>query len=86
MQKYVEGVGEIIETMSFTENVQSFVNSLDNVNINLDDLELLAPGMKEKALSHPNSPFSSRTNSPQHGSSSSLSESGIVQSEDIVCT
>lgn len=81
MQKYVEGLGEIIETMSFTDDVQSFVNSLENVNINLDDLELLAPGMKEKAMSHPNSPFNSRTNSPLHGSSGSENEEQVLQTK-----
>ncbi|EDW77932.1 uncharacterized protein Dwil_GK24284 [Drosophila willistoni] len=70
MQRYVESLQEIIETMSFTENVQNFVGSLDGLgNINLDELELVSPGMKELAESHPNSPFHSRTNSPQHGSS-----------------
>ncbi|KAI8043705.1 acyl-CoA-binding domain-containing protein 5 [Drosophila gunungcola] len=70
MQRYVESLQEIIETMSFTENVQNFVGSLDNLgNISLDELELVSPGMRELAESHPNSPFHSRTNSPQHGSS-----------------
>ncbi|KAH8279678.1 hypothetical protein KR054_001077 [Drosophila jambulina] len=70
MQRYVESLQEIIETMSFTENVQNFVGSLDGLgNINLDELELVSPGMRELAESHPNSPFHSRTNSPQHGSS-----------------
>ncbi|EDW03092.1 acyl-CoA-binding domain-containing protein 5 [Drosophila grimshawi] len=73
MQRYVEGLQEIIETMSFTENVQNFVGSLDGLtNINLDELELVSPGMRELAESHPNSPFHSRTNSPQHGSSSNV--------------
>ncbi|EDV30701.1 uncharacterized protein Dana_GF14989 [Drosophila ananassae] len=68
MQRYVESLKEIIETMSFTENVQNFVGSLDGLgNINLDELELVSPGMREIAESHPNSPFHSRTNSPQHG-------------------
>lgn len=71
MQRYVESLQEIIETMSFTENVQNFVGSLDGLsNINLDELELVSPGMRELAESHPNSPFHSRTNSPQHGNSS----------------
>ncbi|XP_062121395.1 acyl-CoA-binding domain-containing protein 5 [Drosophila sulfurigaster albostrigata] len=78
MQRYVESLQEIIETMSFTENVQNFVGSLDGLgNINLDELELVSPGMRELAESHPNSPFHSRTNSPQHGSSSN---------EDITAT
>lgn len=81
MQRYVEGLQEIIETMSFTENVQNFVGSLDGLsNINLDELELISPGMKELAESHPNSPFHSRTNSPQHGSSSNgLAETPVTE-------
>ncbi|XP_013106526.1 acyl-CoA-binding domain-containing protein 5 [Stomoxys calcitrans] len=80
MQQYVEGLQEIIETMSFTENVQNFVGSLQGLeNINLDELEMIAPGMKQLAESHPSSPFSSRTNSPQHGSSSNI----IVDEEPL---
>ncbi|XP_020810173.1 acyl-CoA-binding domain-containing protein 5 [Drosophila serrata] len=88
MQRYVESLQEIIETMSFTENVQNFVGSLDSLgNINLDELELVSPGMRELAESHPNSPFHSRTNSPQHGSScngeSELEEAPMATSETI---
>ncbi|KAH8334599.1 acyl-CoA-binding domain-containing protein 5 [Drosophila kikkawai] len=88
MQRYVESLQEIIETMSFTENVQNFVGSLDNLgNINLDELELVSPGMRELAESHPNSPFHSRTNSPQHGSScngeAELEEAPLATSETI---
>ncbi|KAH8412872.1 hypothetical protein KR009_006385 [Drosophila setifemur] len=87
MQRYVESLKEIIETMSFTENVQNFVGSLDGLgNINLDELELVSPGMRELAESHPNSPFHSRTNSPQHGSSSSVEvemEAPLASSETI---
>ncbi|XP_017001531.2 acyl-CoA-binding domain-containing protein 5 [Drosophila takahashii] len=80
MQRYVESLQEIIETMSFTENVQNFVGSLDGLgNISLDELELVSPGMRELAESHPNSPFHSRTNSPQHGSSCN-SEAEVVVS------
>ncbi|EDW12219.1 acyl-CoA-binding domain-containing protein 5 [Drosophila mojavensis] len=75
MQRYVESLQEIIETMSFTENVQNFVGSLDGLtNINLDELDLVSPGMRELAESHPNSPFHSRTNSPQHGNSANGTE------------
>ncbi|CAD6997761.1 acyl-CoA-binding domain-containing protein 5A [Ceratitis capitata] len=70
MERYVENLREIIETMSFTENVQNFVGSISGLdNINLDELDMVAPGMRELAESHPNSPFNSRTNSPQHGAS-----------------
>uniref|UniRef100_T1P8W2 Uncharacterized protein n=1 Tax=Musca domestica TaxID=7370 RepID=T1P8W2_MUSDO len=66
--------------MSFTENVQNFVGSLQGLeNINLDELEIIAPGMKKLAESHPSSPFNSRTNSPQHGASSNI----IVDEEPL---
>ncbi|XP_030381219.1 acyl-CoA-binding domain-containing protein 5 [Scaptodrosophila lebanonensis] len=77
MQRYVQSLQEIIETMSFTENVQNFVGSLDGLtNINLDELDLVSPGMRELAESHPNSPFHSRTNSPQHGASANSTPNG----------
>uniref|UniRef100_A0A0A1X105 Acyl-CoA-binding domain-containing protein 5 n=1 Tax=Zeugodacus cucurbitae TaxID=28588 RepID=A0A0A1X105_ZEUCU len=70
MERYVHNLREIIETMSFTENVQNFVGSISTLdNINLEELDMVAPGMRELAESHPNSPFNSRTNSPQHGAS-----------------
>ncbi|KAH8404767.1 hypothetical protein KR222_000523 [Zaprionus bogoriensis] len=81
MQRYVESLQEIIETMSFTENVQNFVGKLDDLgSINLDELELVSPGMRELAESHPSSPFNSRTNSPQHGASSNGVETTPVTS------
>uniref|UniRef100_A0A1A9W5K6 ACB domain-containing protein n=1 Tax=Glossina brevipalpis TaxID=37001 RepID=A0A1A9W5K6_9MUSC len=81
MQEYVKGLQEIIETMSFTENVQNFVGSLSGLeNINLDELDIIAPGMKELAESHPNSPFNSRTNSPQHGRSHNVDN---IESESV---
>ncbi|ALC40004.1 CG8814 [Drosophila busckii] len=80
MEGYVESLKEIIETMSFTENVQNFVGSLDGLgNINLDELDLVSPGMRQLAESHPNSPFHSRTNSPQHGSS--YNDAGATSTE-----
>lgn len=67
MQQYVDCLQRIIETMSYTENVQNFVGSLSDLeNINLDELDKVMPGMKELAESHPNSPFNTRQNSPQH--------------------
>ncbi|KAI9585218.1 acyl-CoA-binding domain-containing protein 5 [Glossina fuscipes] len=82
MQKYVQDLQEIIETMSFTENVQNFVGSLSGLeNINLDELDIIAPGMKELAESHPNSPFNSRTNSPHHGRSNNAD---AIASESVI--
>ncbi|XP_065358414.1 acyl-CoA-binding domain-containing protein 5 [Calliphora vicina] len=83
MQKYVQSLQEIIETMSFTENVQDFVGSLQGLeNINLDELEIIAPGMRELAESHPNSPFHSRTNSPHHSTNGSGEEDPTLNGHD----
>lgn len=68
MQLYVDELRKIIETMSYTENVANFMGSVSELDsINLDDLEAVAPGIMKVAQSHPNSPFSSRCNSPQPG-------------------
>ncbi|XP_055843506.1 acyl-CoA-binding domain-containing protein 5 isoform X2 [Episyrphus balteatus] len=68
MQLYVDELRKIIETMSYTENVANFMGSVSELeSINLDDLEAVAPGIMKVAQSHPNSPFSSRCNSPQPG-------------------
>ncbi|XP_037957270.1 acyl-CoA-binding domain-containing protein 5 [Teleopsis dalmanni] len=78
MNRYVDSLREIIDTMSFTVNVQDFVGSLSDLdNINLDELEMVAPGMRELAESHPNSPFNSRTNSPQHGVSTNSGSTNL---------
>ncbi|XP_055378801.1 acyl-CoA-binding domain-containing protein 5 isoform X2 [Condylostylus longicornis] len=69
MHLYVDELKKIIETMSFNENVAQFMGSIDELNnVNFNDLEIVAPEVMKKAKSHPNSPFASRGNSPQHGS------------------
>uniref|UniRef100_A0AAG5CRK2 ACB domain-containing protein n=1 Tax=Anopheles atroparvus TaxID=41427 RepID=A0AAG5CRK2_ANOAO len=66
MQKYVDELKKIVETMSYTDNVANFMeysmSDLDNVNVN--DLELVAPEAIKKVRSRPNSPFASREASP----------------------
>lgn len=65
MEKYVEELKKIVETMSYTENVANFMGSVDELNnINLNDLEMIAPEIIKKVLSRPNSPFASREASP----------------------
>ncbi|XP_052864951.1 acyl-CoA-binding domain-containing protein 5A [Anopheles cruzii] len=66
MQKYVDELKKIVETMSYTDTVANFMeynmSDLDNVNIN--DLEMVAPEAIKKARSRPNSPLASREASP----------------------
>lgn len=60
MESYVEELKKIVETMSFTDNVADFYESLSELdNISVGDLELVAPEfMRSKSQS--NSPFRER--------------------------
>lgn len=65
MQLYVDELKKIIETMSYTENVANFMDSISELDgVNVDDLEAVAPEIMQKARSNPNSPFASRNTSP----------------------
>lgn len=57
MEMYVEDLKQIVETMSFTQNVADFYSSLSELdNISVGDLELVAPEfMRSKSI--PNTPF-----------------------------
>lgn len=49
---------QIIETMSYTDNVADFMGSISELDgVSVDDLEAVAPETIQKARSHPNSPF-----------------------------
>lgn len=65
MQEYVDELKKIVETMSYTDNVANFMGSIDELdNINVEDLQLVAPEAIKKVRSRPNSPFHSRETSP----------------------
>uniref|UniRef100_A0A182QUF1 ACB domain-containing protein n=1 Tax=Anopheles farauti TaxID=69004 RepID=A0A182QUF1_9DIPT len=66
MQKYVDELKKIVETMSYTDNVANFMeyNMSDLDNVSITDLEMVAPEAIKKARSRPNSPFASREASP----------------------
>ncbi|XP_063707592.1 acyl-CoA-binding domain-containing protein 5-like [Culicoides brevitarsis] len=66
MNNYVGELRKIVETMSFTENVANFVGSISEIeNIDVNDLDLIAPEAMKHARSRPGSPFASRDTSPQ---------------------
>lgn len=70
MQLYVDELRQIIETMSFNDNVADFVGSLGQLEkVDFGDLETVAPEAPiiKMAHTHPDSPYISRTNSPSHG-------------------
>lgn len=59
MELYVEELNKIIETMSYTENVADFMESISDSNgIDVDDLEALAPKAIRNTRSNSSSPFS----------------------------
>lgn len=66
MNCYVEELKKIIETMSFTDNVAEFMGSIGEIqNVDVNDLDLVAPEIMAYARSVPGSPFASREASPQ---------------------
>lgn len=67
MQRYVDELKKIVETMSFTENVANFVGSISELdNIDVSDLEKVAPEAMAHARSRPGSPFGSGKGTPTH--------------------
>lgn len=66
MEGYVEELRKIVETMSYSENVADFYGSIQELdNVNLSDLQLIAPAAIQKEISNPDSPLHSRETSPQ---------------------
>lgn len=82
MQKYVDELKKIVETMSYTDNVANFLeygngsvnggagtgNDSSDSGVSLNDLEMVAPEAIEKVRSRPNSPIASRDTSPARSS------------------
>ncbi|XP_020297533.1 acyl-CoA-binding domain-containing protein 5A [Pseudomyrmex gracilis] len=71
MNNYVEELKRIVETMSYTDNVATFLGSLDSFyeSVPTEDLELLVGPVLERMRSQPGSPlsgspFASRETSP----------------------
>uniref|UniRef100_A0A1Q3FFR1 Putative acyl-coa-binding domain-containing protein 5 n=1 Tax=Culex tarsalis TaxID=7177 RepID=A0A1Q3FFR1_CULTA len=73
MQKYVDELKKIVETMSYTDNVANFLeygngNDSSDSGVSLNDLEMVAPEAIQKVRSRPNSPIASRDTSPVRSS------------------
>lgn len=84
MEKYVNELKKIVETMSLTDTVAEFVGSIAELdNVDVDDLEKVAPEAIQAARSRPNSPFASRNASPQHLSNGTAAYmNGTMESDD----
>lgn len=79
MQNYVDELRKIVETMSFTENVANFVGSISEIeNIDVNDLDLVAPEAMKHARSRPGSPFASRDTSPQRAPAAPMLMNGVT--------
>lgn len=57
MEAYVEELRQIVETMSYTQNVAEFYNSLNQFDMKIEDIELIAPDLIRNK---------SQENSPHH--------------------
>lgn len=71
MQKYVDELKKIVETMSYTENVANFMEYSmgdQDSGVSISDLEMVAPEAIQKVRSRPNSPLASRDTSPARAS------------------
>uniref|UniRef100_A0A1B6LS07 ACB domain-containing protein n=1 Tax=Graphocephala atropunctata TaxID=36148 RepID=A0A1B6LS07_9HEMI len=86
MALYVEELRKIVETMSYTDNVASFLNSLDDFydNVPAEDLEMLVGPIIDQIKSRPNSPLSgsplaSRDTSPTRAVTVSSHESSRLK-------
>ncbi|BES95480.1 Acyl CoA Hypothetical protein protein [Nesidiocoris tenuis] len=64
MQRYVDGLNKIIETMSLTDNVADFLNSMKTYPGDPEDIELSIGPLLEKVRSRTNSPNGSLDSSP----------------------
>lgn len=86
MQKYVDELKKIVETMSYTDNVANFLeygsgsgngNDSSDSGVSLNDLEMVAPEAIQKVRSRPNSPIASRDTSPVRASPVPASVNGF---------
>ncbi|PSN41072.1 hypothetical protein C0J52_10614 [Blattella germanica] len=87
MNNYVEELKKIVETMSYTDNVATFLGSLGSFydNVPPEDLELLIGNVIERVRSQPGSPlsgspFASREASPHRVSPTSAANGRITSS------
>ncbi|XP_069703645.1 acyl-CoA-binding domain-containing protein 4 isoform X1 [Periplaneta americana] len=87
MNNYVEELKKIVETMSYTDNVATFLGSLGSFYdaVPVEDLELLVGNVIERIRSQPGSPlsgspFASREASPHRVSSSAAANGRITSS------
>lgn len=56
MEAYVSELKQIVETMSYTQNVADFYNSLNEFDMKIEDIELIAPEVV-RSKSEQNSPL-----------------------------
>ncbi|XP_065166983.1 acyl-CoA-binding domain-containing protein 5 [Atheta coriaria] len=78
MAKYVDELHTIVETMSYSDKVASFLDapSSELDNLKLEDLQLVIGDVIERVRSQPNSPLASREASPNRLISSLSTSSG----------
>ncbi|KAF5274392.1 hypothetical protein FQA39_LY07272 [Lamprigera yunnana] len=84
MKRYVDELHRIVETMSYSDKVENFLeappNELDSLN--MTDVELIVGDVIEKVRSRSNSPIDSRNASPDRLISNSTTPSDMSSSAD----
>ena len=85
MKRYVDELHRIVETMSYSDKVENFLEAppseLDSLN--MADLELIVGDVMERVRSRSNSPLGSRDASPHRlHSNASTTPSGLSSSTD----
>jgi len=84
MTRYVEELHTIVETMSYSDKVASFLDapSSELDSLKLEDLQLVVGDVIERVRSQPNSPLASREASPNRLISSLSSSRSVSPDED----
>ncbi|XP_014240568.1 acyl-CoA-binding domain-containing protein 5A [Cimex lectularius] len=79
MNKYVEQLNKIVETMALTDNVANFLTSVSTYSGNVEDIEMSIGPTLRKVRSQPGSPFVSHDTSPNREVASNPSSQSSPQ-------
>lgn len=82
MEAYVNELKQIVETMSYTQNVAEFYNSLNEFDMKVEDIALIAPDVI-RSKSQENSPYHANTNNTTSTTMTRSDENIQTTSEEI---
>lgn len=87
MEAYVDELRQIVETMSYTQNVAEFYNSLNQFDMKVEDIEMIAPDVI-RSKSQENSPqhIQNESNIPNGNSLSNSAEESSDDDDEFIDT